>query len=357
MFTKGQVNKAGDILKSKDSRTKEEILWAEEALTFWRTNHSSVITDFHSDLKEKVNEVNDKSTIVQRIKRSQSIIRKLIRIDGMQLSRMQDIAGVRVIVSDLQELYLLAEKLKGPDFRHEFKNEKDYVQNPKESGYRGIHLIYKYNNPNKPDANGLFIEVQLRTKLQHTWATAVETMSTFLGTHLKFNEGQQKWLKYFALTSSAFSFIEKTPAIPNFNKLTEFDTLQMALYEYNYNKIKYSLSAYSIAADFICTKVDESKKYHIVTLDTESRKVNIQSFGEIQIDIANKKYTEIERNSTAESTKQSVLVSTESIHELQDGFPNYFLDIRSFLSQMDLIKLRLMMLKRQAILGKSAPES
>lgn len=347
-FTKNQINKAGDILKEKDIRTNEEILWAEEVLTFWRTNHSSVITDFHNDLKTNVNEISANAIIVQRIKRSQSIISKLNRIDGMRLSRMQDIAGVRIILNSLQEVYALAEKLRNPDFSHEFKNDKDYIQQPKDSGYRGIHLIYKYNNPSKPEVNGLFIEVQLRTKLQHTWATAVETMSTFLGTHLKFNEGQQKWLKYFALTSSAFSFIEKTPAVPKYEKLTEIETLRQALYEYNYNKIKISLSAYTVAADFICNKVDQSKKYHIITLDTELRNVSINSYGEDEIDKANKTYTEIERNSKAESTKQSVLVSTESIHELQDGFPNYFLDIREFLKQMDLIKIRLDKLRRIA---------
>jgi putative GTP pyrophosphokinase len=340
-FSKKQITKAGEILKDKQNKTDEEILWAEDALTFWRTIHSSVITEFHNDLKSKVNEVNDQAIVVQRIKRSHSIISKLNRMDGMQLARMQDIAGVRVILKDLSEVYKLVEKIRDSEFQHEFKNSKDYIQEPKESGYRGIHLIYKYNNPSKPDANGLFIELQLRTKLQHTWATAVETMSTFLGMHLKFNEGQQKWLKYFALTSSAFTFVEKTPPVPKYEKLTEIETLKNAIYDYNYNKINESLSAYSVAAEFICKQVDVSNKYHLVTLDIEKRLVQIHSYGENQIDIANYAYTELERKSKEDGNKQSVLVSTESIHELQDGFPNYFLDIREFLSQMEIIKKRL----------------
>jgi len=340
-FTKKQITKAGDILKDKTDKTDEEILWAEDVLTFWRTIHSSVITDFHNDLKSKVNEVNDQAIVVQRIKRSHSIISKLNRMDGMLLARMQDIAGVRVILNDLNEVYQLVDKIRNSDFQHEFKNSKDYIFEPKESGYRGIHLIYKYNNPSKPDANGLFIELQLRTRLQHTWATAVETMSTFLGTHLKFNEGQQKWLKYFALTSSAFTFIEKTPQVPKFEKLSELETLKSTIYEYNYNKINESLSAYSVAANFICTKVDTSKKYHLVTLDIQKRVVQIKSYGEDQIDLANNAYTELERESKEDGNMQSVLVSTESINELQDGFPNYFLDIREFLNQMEFIKKRL----------------
>lgn len=340
-YSKTQINNAGKIFKDMLAQDINDIKWAEDALTYWRTIHSSILDDFHIDLKAKVDEVNKGSLIVQRLKRSQSIIFKLNRIDGMKLSRMQDIAGVRVVVESISEVYSLAKKLQASDFKHEFKNIKDYIQEPKESGYRGIHLIYKYSSPENPEINGLYIEVQLRTKLQHTWATAVETLSTFLGTHLKFDQGQPKWLKYFALTSSAFSFIEKTPAVPKYNKLTEYETLQMAVYEYNYNHISESLSGYTVAADFICKKVDPNKKYHIVTLNSELREAHVESFRADEIHIANKKYTEIERNSDSDSPKQSVLVSTDSIKELQNGFPNYFLDIREFLIQMDSIKMRL----------------
>jgi ppGpp synthetase/RelA/SpoT-type nucleotidyltranferase len=343
--SKTEIDKAGNILKDKESYSDAEIANAEKTLTYWRTIHSSVITDFHSDLKKRVININKNAVIVQRIKRTESIIRKLNRISGMRLSRMQDIAGVRVIVNSIDEVYLLMDNLLHAEFLHEFKNKKDYIQEPKDSGYRGIHIIYKYNNQSEKDANGLYIEIQIRTKLQHIWATAVETMSTFLGTHLKFNEGQQKWLKYFALTSSAYSFIEKTPQVPKYDKYTEKDTLEMAIYEYNYNKINESLSAYSVAADFICKKVEDDKKYHIVTLDTLKRVVNVLSFSEAEIDIANEKYTQIENEFKEIEHKQSVLVSTDSIHELKNGFPNYFLDIREFLSQMDLIKARLIKYK------------
>ena len=43
------------------------------------------------------------------------------------------------------------------------------------SGYRGVHLIYRYNSDRKTEYNTLLIEMQLRSQLQHAWATAVET--------------------------------------------------------------------------------------------------------------------------------------------------------------------------------------
>ncbi|MBI9056024.1 MAG: hypothetical protein JEY96_19540 [Bacteroidales bacterium] len=344
-FSRSQVKKAGELLKRMSELSLDELFFSTDALTYWRTLHSNLITDFHNDIKKVVEEFNSGVLMVQRIKRSQSIIAKLGRESNMKLNTMQDIAGMRIVVDDISEIYNLAKRLKDSGFKHKFINEKDYIENPKDSGYRGIHLIYKYTSEDKPELNNLYVEVQLRTRLQHTWATAVETMSTFLGTHLKFNEGQQKWLKYFALTSSAFSFFESTPAIPKYNNLSELETLKLALYEYNYYHISESLSAYSVAVNIICTRIDPKKKFHIVTLDIEQKKVSIQSFSEEQIGEANMKYTELEKNSNEKTNTQSVFVSTDNIQELKDGFPNYFLDIEGFLTQMIEIRERLNELK------------
>ena len=57
-----------------------------------------------------------------------------------------------------------------------------------------MHLVYKYINPICPDYDGLFVELQIRTRLQHTWATAVETMGTYLEFSLKSSEGPEDWL-------------------------------------------------------------------------------------------------------------------------------------------------------------------
>lgn len=61
-------------------------------------------------------------------------------------------------------------------FDHQYVGMDDYISTPKESGYRSLHLKYKNKNKYRPDYDGLQIEIQLRTKLQHIWATAVETM-------------------------------------------------------------------------------------------------------------------------------------------------------------------------------------
>jgi hypothetical protein len=55
----------------------------------------------------------------------------------------------------------------------------NYIEKPKPDGYRGVHLIIKYRSTAKREYKDQNIEVQIRSRLQHAWATAVETCETF----------------------------------------------------------------------------------------------------------------------------------------------------------------------------------
>ena len=221
MYTRSQIKKAGKTLREKSSASKQDLVDAENALTYWRTIHGKVMTDFYEIVKAEVEKINSKAVVVQRLKRCPSIAAKLNRYTETQLTTMQDIAGIRAIMKDMKEVELLRECLKKYAQIHEFKTYDNYITDPKTSGYRSIHLIFRYKDKNDPERNGLLIEIQLRTELQHSWATAVETMGAFVGANFKFGEGQQKWLKYFALTSNAFSFIEETPQVPGYRNLSK----------------------------------------------------------------------------------------------------------------------------------------
>lgn len=81
-------------------------------------------------------------------------------------------------------------------------------------GYRRIHLIYRYHNDKVPHYNGLQLELQLRTRLQHAWATAVETMGTFLGLALKSGQGEDQWRSFFEVAGAGIALLENSPAVP-----------------------------------------------------------------------------------------------------------------------------------------------
>lgn len=113
----------------------------------------------------------------------------------MRLARMQDIGGVRGVVNTIKEVRELQGQYQDTTrFTHELIRGDDYISYPKDDGYRGVHLVYRYNNTlarngSTEQYTGLLVELQLRTKLQHTWATAVETMGTFKGKSFKSHEG------------------------------------------------------------------------------------------------------------------------------------------------------------------------
>lgn len=107
-----------------------------------------------------------------RVKCPQSCAEKLKR-KGRELTpenaaeRLTDIAGVRVICSFLDDIYLLYERLAN-DFGYQVIKKRDYVKNPKRTGYQSLHLVLGIPRPN---GRQLRAEIQLRTQAMDFWAS------------------------------------------------------------------------------------------------------------------------------------------------------------------------------------------
>ena len=113
--------------------------------------------------------------IKTRIKSYDSIVRKIRRKNiPMSLTAIEenikDIAGVRVICSFPEDIYELADSfLRQDDIV--LIEKKDYIKNPKPSGYRSLHLIVQvpiFLQKNKKMVN---VEVQFRTIAMDFWAS------------------------------------------------------------------------------------------------------------------------------------------------------------------------------------------
>lgn len=336
-YSKNQINKAGEII-IKDNPNIGELLSAYEIVDNWRLCHSYPINTFQSTLRTKLKKIDKSSFLVsQRIKRMPSIISKLKRFPKMQMARMQDLGGLRAVVSNLTQVYELYGNYKNSSFDHELVLEKDYISDPKESGYRSIHLVYKYKNEKISDYNGLYIELQLRTKLQHAWATAVETMGTFLNYALKSSEGPKEWLNFFALASSAFAYIETASPVKQFAHLDKLETFKKTISEMKRLLISDKLQAFSIAAKKI--HMDKKKgSYHLISLDIDNKVVNVKTFPQKYLYIASNEYTKLEKRISLGENIQAVLVSTDSIKNLKRAYPSFFLDTREFVSQINRIE-------------------
>ena len=272
------INRAGQTLVegTADPSVIEE---ARELVGRWRACHLYPINTFQSTLRRKAGTYPGDVIVAQRLKRMPTIVDKLKRYPDMKLTTMQDIGGVRAVMTSVPDVYHLAGEYKTMGrFAHELVAEYDYIQGPRdEDGYRSLHLIYKYRNSQNPAYNGLRLEVQLRTKLQHTWATAVETMGTFLGQALKSRQGDRDWIDFFAVTSSAFALREKSAPVPRFAALDAIQTANAVAEAETRLSALDQMGAFSVAVDTIA-KESSGSSYHLIVLNSLEHTVALTSY-------------------------------------------------------------------------------
>lgn len=334
--SKKNINKAGHILIDENS-TPEERAWALDLAERWRACHGYPINTFQATLRRKftLSHYDGEPLVAQRLKRMTTIIGKLKRYPQMQLSTMQDIGGVRAVLNSVDDVYRLASSYKNRSnksrFVHELTDERDYIQTPRsEDGYRSLHLIYKYKNIQYPQYDGLRLELQIRTKLQHTWATAVETMETFLGQALKSRQGDKEWLDFFAVISSAFAHIEKYPALPQYNTLSAKETAIAVAKANDRIGALEIMKGLSAVVEYI-SKRGKGRSYYLIALNSLEKKVQITTYDRDSIVQAVSDLAKLEKE-MPESRKAEppVLVSAGTVSELRRAYPNFFLDIEEF---------------------------
>lgn len=164
---------------------------------------------------------------------------------------------------------------KNPKKRHAFLSEKDYISSPKPDGYRSHHLVYRYHSRAKKHSvySGLKVEIQVRTKLQHAWATAVEIISTFTGQALKSNIGDECWKRFFKLMSSEIALREKRPLVPD--TPVDHEELVKELRELVQKlQVQTALSGWGTGVKIISEREKGAHSYLLI-LDSKERNISI----------------------------------------------------------------------------------
>ena len=144
--------------------------------------------------------------VTQRLKRAERIIEKLCRHPDMQLTTMDDIAGCRVVLPDLTDLRKLQRHL-DRRWGAAIKTRRDYIEEPKDTGYRAFHLVVLRAN--------MSVEVQLRTVLQQEWAESVESAEIQTRSMLKDGQGNADILDMFRLVGEAFAHLDRGELVPS----------------------------------------------------------------------------------------------------------------------------------------------
>ena len=276
--------------------------------------------------------------IAQRLKRRPTIIDKLTREPGMHLSRMHDIAGCRVIVNSLDDLAEFRQRVHNARFDHKRRGIEgdrwNYIEHPKDSGYRGIHDVYTYHvEPKKGIArekqpwNGMLVEIQYRTTIQHAWATAVELAGLVTQNDPKFDRGNPDFIEFFRLASEilARAFEDSVSCcrkLKNEDLIERFQALEAKTHilrlfsELQRSKGGIQLNGASLLIFHYQTDLFGREQLEIKKFDSVN--AAIQEYNRLEQELAER--------------ADIVLVGSRSGEAIKSAYRNYFSDAEEFIS-------------------------
>jgi putative GTP pyrophosphokinase len=321
-YTKSRIATAGRRIR-KGEPTAED--W--EVVENWRRAHAYVLNTFQMRLRSTRNRFGGEVQVAQRHKRRPTIVDKLLREPSMQLSTMHDIAGCRAICSSIEELLRFREMFLDTRSKHVHLNRDDdrfnYIEHPKSSGYRGIHDVFETNLESESGQpwNGLKVEIQFRTRAQHAWATAVETVDLLNGDRAKFGQASPELQRFFVVSSELIArYAENRKGY-----LTDLSDVEVAT---EFGRLNRELGIVRRLSDAVTRSPEIRKDRNTILIfhfDGEQR-LEILSFDSITP--AQRAYSELEER--MEGRADVVLVKAQHVDDLRRAFQNYFTDAREF---------------------------
>ncbi len=192
------------------------------------------------------------------------------------------------------------------------------------------------------------IEVQLRTYVQHSWATAVEICGTFLNQQLKAEQGDNKWLYFFKLVS--FLLADSENQLPSKISRLDLDNIrhEVVNLEKQLNVVT-KLRSFSASIYMLGQITDEdlplrkdvkerlkgfTKNDYILLEQTvtsmTNTKINITPYKKGESRKANQHYLDLEFENRNNPNIDVVLIKVGDMNSLKLSYPNYFADSTFF---------------------------
>lgn len=319
--SKTRVSRAGNAVRDKTAEF-EDYLVIEE----WRAAHRSVLNTFQAILRNRTRD--SKITVAQRHKRRSTIFDKLTRFPEMQLARMDDVAGCRLIFQDIASLNKFRSDFHKARFHHKRKNESNkynYIESPKNTGYRGVHDVYSYdvNSETGKHLKGLLVEIQYRTAVQHAWATAVEVIGFITENQPKFEKGDNRYNHAMALASEILARAYEDEKGP-FPEESDLEVVQEFL------ALDAELNLLNMLRGLNTASTEVSENRNSILIFHESGELEVRTYRSATEALAALFELEKELPGT-----DIVLVKADTSEEVRFAFKNYFSDARDFINLVE----------------------
>lgn len=231
--SKGEINRCGEHLVTLhrllrdgnfdewfEARSHPDTARATRIVDDFRAAHQRPLSVTSVGLRQFVGTALGESPVVsQRLKRLPRIIRKLANMEGSNLARLEDIGGTRAVVDSLESQKRLCDHIE-KRWESMIKRDRDYVGDPKSSGYRARHyVIERYERR---------IEIQVRTRSQQQWANAIEQVDSRFNLTIKDGVGPQSMLDYFSAAGAMLYYDEAALPRPD-DVIDKFETATEAV--------------------------------------------------------------------------------------------------------------------------------
>lgn len=163
-------------MKSQRREWKMLLIPYEQAVEELKVKFKAVRKEYRD-----MNEYSPIEFVTGRVKKISSILEKCKRreIPEEQIEElMEDIAGIRVMCQFIDDIYKVVDILRQRDGRDlRIVYEKDYISNPKDSGYKSYHVIIKYPVQTCYGQRDVLAEIQIRTLAMNFWSTVEHSLN------------------------------------------------------------------------------------------------------------------------------------------------------------------------------------
>lgn len=333
------VRKAGKFLRQPivfdqnfGPEDKAAVIEAFTIANSFRDSHVYPMRGIRLSVLHRMRKLGVMGLTAARPKRMSSIRRKLTA-GSNNLDQINDLGGCRVITDDNEGVQAIIRSIH-EDFRHVIRREYPYIEKPKDDGYRSHHIVFDYVGQGRSaQYHGRRIELQLRTRLQHSWATAVEAIGLFRDEDLKHSEGNHDWLRLFALMSAEFSHVEGCAVHPTMP--CRSDRVREIRHLNSFLRATSTLEDLKNLTDYAANYIYDPGRFFLIHYGKDHR-VRVESFNSAVVGANNLRGLE-ERIVVGEETSKVVLVEVDKIDKLVETYPSYFGDVSLFVRNLKSI--------------------